>query len=93
MSRVGSTVALKATLTSWLELQLTDEDPRKIEDLAQAILEYVRMRIYSFPDQGFTVDVAELAFRFRETEWTIEGALCLLESRGQAKESGGLWNL
>jgi len=49
------------------------------------------MRLSEAPEQGSLFEPAELAFRFRETELTIEDALCLLESRGQATEVEGLW--
>jgi hypothetical protein len=72
-----------AGVTSYLASDYgeVDED-QKTKDLARSLLDYVRLRLREFPDRGLIVDIAELAFRFRETEWTIEGALRLLESRG-----------
>lgn len=82
----------KAVLVSCFALEAT-EDNAKLEDLARSILEYVRMRRCVSPEEGLIVDPGELAFRYREAEWTIEGALRLLESRGQATEFEEFWEL
>lgn len=62
-----------------------DHQNQKIDALARLVLDYVRMRLHTYPEQGTTVDVAELAFRFRERQRDVTGALYLLESQGHAE--------
>lgn len=68
---------------------------RGIEELAQSVLDYGRMRLRLYPQQAVVVEVDELAFRLRETRRTIKKVLYLLESQRQAKrtELEGLWTL
>ncbi len=68
---------------------------REIEELAQSVLDYGRMRLYMYPKQEVVVEVGELAFRLRETPRTINKVLSLLESQRRAKrtELDGLWRL
>jgi hypothetical protein len=68
---------------------------REIDELAQSILDYGRMRLSVYPKQEVVVEVDELAFRLRETPRTINKVLFLLESerRAERTELDGLWRL
>ncbi len=81
----------RAALANCLAMQAQEPCDEELEPLARSILDYAAMRLSEAPEQGSLFEPAELAFRFRETELTIEDALCLLESRGQATEVEGLW--
>ena len=66
-----------------------------IQDLADLVLDYVRMRLQLYPNASALVAVSELAFRFRESQWVIVRALPVLESRRQAEKPSldDIWKL
>jgi len=72
-----------------------DYQNREIEELAQSVLDYGRMRLHVYPERIVVVEVDELAFRLRESRRTITKVLYLLESQRRAKrtELKGLWSL
>jgi hypothetical protein len=57
---------------------------RQIRELAPVILDYIRMRVKEYPEQGGVVEVAELMLRLREGARVIKKTLHLLESQGCA---------
>jgi hypothetical protein len=66
-----------------------------IQDLAELVLDYIRMRLQLYPNASALVAVSELAFRFRECQWVILRALRVLESRRQAEKTSldDIWKL
>jgi hypothetical protein len=61
-----------------------DNQGQQICELAPVILDYIRMRVKEYPEQGGVVEVAELMLRFREQAGVIKKTLRLLESQGYA---------
>lgn len=61
-----------------------DDQSEQIRELAAVILDYIRMRLKEFPEQGGVVEVAELMLRFREGGRVIKKTLHLLENQGYA---------
>jgi hypothetical protein len=61
-----------------------DDQSGQIPELASAILDYIRMRLKEYPEQGGVVEVAELMLRFREGARVIKRSLHLLENQGYA---------
>ncbi len=43
-----------------------DNQSQQIHELAPVILDYIRMRVKEYPEQGGIVEVAELMLRLRE---------------------------
>jgi hypothetical protein len=66
-----------------------------IQNLAELVLDYVRMRLQLYPNANAMVAVSELAFRFRESQWVVRRALRVLESRRQAEKTSldDIWKL
>jgi hypothetical protein len=75
----------------------TDEEIQQLTQLADAILEHGRMiQAYHGCSMVYvTVEIPELASRFRETPHTVEDALLLLRKKGFAEpaELPGCWKL
>ena len=69
--------------------------PREMEQLAEAIVEYGRMRQEHYGSRAVLVGAGEVAMRLRETTHTIVKALGLLKEQGRAEETGarGRWRL
>src|SRR5258708_40131996 len=67
----------------------------EIENLAETLVDYVRMRLDVNPQASAVVAVDELAFRFREDRRVIRNVLLILESRRRAKktEFNDVWKL
>jgi hypothetical protein len=65
------------------------------QDLAQAVLEFGRMKYQLYRTEITIVDVTELAFRLRETTRAITSTLAALERHGLAERTDfpGLWKL
>jgi len=61
-----------------------DNQSEQIRELAPVILDYIRMRVKEYPEQGGVVEVAELMLRFREGARVIKKTLHLMESQGHA---------
>ena len=61
-----------------------DNQSQQIHELAPVILDYIRMRVKQYPEQGGVVEVAELMLRFREGACVIKKTLQLMESQGHA---------
>lgn len=61
-----------------------DNQSQQIHELAPVILDYIRMRVKEYPEQGGIVEVAELMLRLREGARVIKKTLHLLESQGYA---------
>ena len=61
-----------------------DTQSRQIPELAPVILDYIRMRLKVYPEQGCVVEVGELMLRLREGPRVIKKTLHLLESQGYA---------
>ena len=61
-----------------------DDRSGQIPELASMILDYIRMRLKEYPEQGGVIEVAELMLRFREGARVIKGSLHLLENQGYA---------
>ena len=61
-----------------------DNQSQQIHELAPVILDYIRMRVKEYPEQGGIVEVAELMLRLREGGRVIKKTLHLLESQGYA---------
>jgi len=57
---------------------------RQMPELAPVILDYIRMRLKVYPEQGCVVEVGELMLRLREGPRVIKKTLHLLESQGYA---------
>ena len=66
-----------------------------IQNLAELVLDYVRMRLQLYPNANAMVAVSELSFRFRESQRVIRRALRVLESRRQAEKTSldDIWKL
>src|ERR1051326_6684739 len=62
----------------------TNNQSRKIPELAPVVLDYIRMRWKVYPEQGCVVEVGELMLRLREGARVIKNTLHLLESQGYA---------
>jgi hypothetical protein len=81
----------------YLHWNRTAKDPKnaEIDNLAEALVDYVRMRLDVNPDASTVVSVDELAFRFREDRRVIRKLLLKLESQRQAKktEFNDVWKL
>ena len=67
----------------------------EIENLAEFVVDYARMKQAWNPGEIAFVEVDELAFRFREDETVIRGVLHFLEHHQRAKKTKleGLWKL
>jgi hypothetical protein len=80
-----------------MEQRVSIEEFYQILHLAETIIDYGRMiQMYhrrALPN--VTVEVSELASRFRETPQTIKNALLLLEDMGRARPArlNGCWEL
>ena len=61
-----------------------DNQSQQIHELAPVILDYIRMRVKEYPEQGGIVEVAELMLRLREGARVIRKTLHSLESQGYA---------
>jgi len=73
----------------------TDLKRAEIENLAEALIGYVRMRLQINPGASAVVSVDELAFRFREDRSVIRNVLHALENRNQAHKTqfNDVWKL
>ena len=69
--------------------------PQEIEQIAEAIVAFGRMRQQHYGYRQVLVGVEEMAMRLRETTRAIAGALELLKHRGHAEETSmrGRWRL
>jgi len=69
--------------------------PREIDQLAQAIVEYGRMRQEHYGSHAILIGAGEVAMRLRETTHTIVKALAVLKEQGRAEETHvrGHWRL
>jgi hypothetical protein len=67
----------------------------EMENPAETLVDYVRMRSEVNPQASAVVAVDELAFRFREDRRVIRNVLHILESRKRAKttEFNDVWKL
>ena len=67
--------------------------PREMEQLAETIVEYVRMRQEHYGSHAVLVGAAEVAMRLRETTDVIVQALGVLKEQGRAEETSvrGRW--
>lgn len=72
-----------------------DIQSEHIHQLAPVILDYTRMRLKKYPEQGGIVEVAELTLRFRESASVISETLHLLESQGRAQHANisNVWEI
>ena len=77
--------------------RLTADEFSQLRQLSEAIIDYGRMvrayRGYSVPN--VTLEITELANRFRESPETIKDALLLLQDTGDAEPANldGCWKL
>ena len=69
--------------------------PREIEQLAETIVDYVRMRQEHYGAHAVQVGAGDLAMRLRETTHVIIQALGMLKEQGRAEETRvrGRWRL
>lgn len=69
--------------------------PQEKEQLAEAIVEYGRMRQEHYGSRQVMVGVEEMGMRLRETTRTIVEALEVLKDQGRAEETSmrGRWRL
>ena len=87
MSRIRerlSQVLVDAKEVLWNFRAEADDQSGQIHELAPVILDYIRMRLKEYPEQGGVVEVAELMLRFREGARVIKKTLHLLENQGYA---------
>jgi hypothetical protein len=63
-------------------------NPREIEQLAEAIVEYGRMSQHHYGSRVVLVGAGEVAMRLRETTQVIAKALAMLKEQGRAEETG-----
>ena len=68
---------------------------QEIEELAQAIVEYGRMRQDLYRSHAVLIGAGEVAMRLRGTTHTIVKALAVLQEQGRAEETHvrGRWRL
>lgn len=92
---IGESIRVLIGNLAWLTQGNDNHQKKKPDVLASLVLDYVQMRLHTYPEQGTAVDVGELAFRFRERQRDITRALYLLESQGRAEftEFDGLWEI
>lgn len=69
--------------------------PREMEQLAETIVDYVRMRQEHYGAHAVQVGAGDLAMRLRETTHVIIQALRMLKEQGRAEETRvrGRWRL
>jgi hypothetical protein len=69
--------------------------PQEMEQLAEAIVEYGRMRQELYGSGAVLIGVGEVAMRLRESTRTIVKALAVLKEQGRAEETHvrGRWRL
>jgi hypothetical protein len=69
--------------------------PREMEQLAESIVEYGRMRQEHYGSHAVLVGAGEVAMRLRETTQVIVQALGVLKEQGRAEETSvrGRWRL
>jgi hypothetical protein len=69
--------------------------PREMEQLAETIVEYGRMRQEHYGSHIVLVGAGEVAMRLRETTQVIIQALGVLEKQGRAEQTSvrGRWRL
>jgi hypothetical protein len=69
--------------------------PRELEQLAETIVEYARMRQEHYASDAVLVGAGEVAMRLRETTHVIVQALGVLKEQGRAEETSvrGRWRL
>jgi len=79
-----SQVLVDAKEVLWNFRAEADDQSGQIHELAPVILDYIRMRLKEYPEQGGVVEVAELMLRFREGARVIKKTLHLLENQGYA---------
>jgi hypothetical protein len=72
-----------------------DNQSEHIRQLAPVILEYIRMRSKEYPEQGGSVEVAELTLRLRESDRVIKKTLHLLQNQGHAQPASisNVWEI
>ena len=90
--------AIVQFLGAWMarnQVGRRDSENRRIEELAQSVLDYGQMKLLFYPQQAVLVEVEELACRLRETPRTVTKVLRLLESQKRARRTQlqGLWRL
>jgi hypothetical protein len=70
-------------------------DPQEMNQLAEAIMEYGRMRQEHYGSPAILVGAGEVAMRLRETPNMIAKAIGVLREQGRAEETGvhGRWRL
>jgi ATP-dependent RNA circularization protein (DNA/RNA ligase family) len=61
------------------------ETRRRLEEVAEEILEYVRMGLQALSARDAVIDERNVAFRLRESRATVVAALVLLQHKGQAE--------
>jgi hypothetical protein len=69
--------------------------PREMDQLAETIVEYGRMRQEHYGSHAVLVGAGEVAMRLRETTHVIVQALGVLKDQGRAEETSvrGRWRL
>lgn len=69
--------------------------PREMEQLAESIVEYGRMRQEHYSSHAVLIGAGEVAMRLRETTYVIVQALGVLKEQGRAEETSvrGRWRL
>jgi hypothetical protein len=82
-----SQVLVDAKEVLWNFRAEADDQTGQIHELAPVILDYIRMRLKEYPEQGGVVEVAELMLRFREGARVIRKTLHLLENQGYAAQT------
>jgi hypothetical protein len=70
-------------------------NPLEMQQLAEAIVEYGRMRQEHYGSHAILIGAGEVAMRLRETTHTIVKALAVLKEQGRAEETHvrGRWRL
>ena len=70
-------------------------EPREMEQLAESIVEYGRMRQEHYGSHTVLVGAGEVAMRLRETTRVIVQAMGVLKEQGRAEETSvrGRWRL
>lgn len=69
--------------------------PREMDQLAESIVEYGRMRQEHYGSHAVLIGAGEVAMRLRETTQVVVEALGVLKEQGRAEETSvrGRWRL
>lgn len=72
-----------------------DNQSQQTHEFAPVILDYIRMRVKEYPEQGGIVEVAEQMLRLREGADVIKKTLHLVEGQGCAVRTDfkGVWEI